>query len=64
MLSRVSSSVMIGKATTTFRNTVPRAVISARRHFVQPSGADRANVVDVPPSYKEDGHISPRPGRR
>jgi len=34
----------------------------ARRSFVQPSGADRASVVDVPSTYKDEGHFTPRAG--
>ncbi|KAF9052827.1 cysteine desulfurase NFS1 [Panaeolus papilionaceus] len=37
------------------------ASVNARRAFVQPSGADRASVVDVPSAYQEDNHFSPRP---
>lgn len=36
---------------------------SGRRAFVQPSGADRASIVDVPSTYQEDGHFTPRPGK-
>ncbi|KAL9715275.1 cysteine desulfurase [Leucoagaricus gongylophorus] len=32
----------------------------ARRSFVQPSGADRASVVDVPSTYKDEGNFTPR----
>ncbi|KAF9454618.1 cysteine desulfurase [Macrolepiota fuliginosa MF-IS2] len=32
----------------------------ARRPFVQPSGADRASVVDVPSTYKDGSHFTPR----
>jgi cysteine desulfurase len=35
---------------------------TTRRTFVQPSGADRANVVDIPSAYQEDGHFSPQSG--
>lgn len=34
----------------------------ARRSFVQPSGADRASVVDVPSTYKDESHFTPRAG--
>lgn len=37
------------------------SVVAAQRGLVQPSGADRARIVDVPPSYKE-GHFAPSPG--
>ncbi|KAG1789366.1 pyridoxal phosphate-dependent transferase [Suillus plorans] len=43
MLSRVTPNV-IGKAT--FRNSIGRAALCARRGFVQPSGADRARIVE------------------
>ncbi|KXN92188.1 Cysteine desulfurase, mitochondrial [Leucoagaricus sp. SymC.cos] len=32
----------------------------AQRTFVQPSGADRASVVDVPSTYKDESHFTPR----
>jgi hypothetical protein len=42
--------------------TVVRAGVSnARRNFVQPSGADRASVVDVPAAFQDD-LFTPRPG--
>ncbi|KAF5330815.1 hypothetical protein D9619_005492 [Psilocybe cf. subviscida] len=37
-----------------------RVTAQARRTFVQPSGADRARVVDVPAAYQEDNHFAPR----
>ncbi|KAF9013949.1 cysteine desulfurase NFS1 [Cyathus striatus] len=36
------------------------SVFQARRGLVQPSGADRASVVDVPSTYKDENHFSPR----
>lgn len=57
MLSRVSG---ITTANVVLRNSVRRAIVGVQRGLVQPSGADRASVVDVPPSYK-DGHLRPRP---
>ncbi|KAI0032820.1 cysteine desulfurase NFS1 [Vararia minispora EC-137] len=51
------------------RNVVRRAAIAQKiasssaavsRHYVSPSGAERASVVDVPPSYSEETHLSPR----
>ena len=60
MLSRVSSSVA---RSTAYRSVAARASISAaRRTYVQPSGADRASVVDVPSTYQEDAYFSPRSG--
>lgn len=51
------------------RNAARRAVTKcsaagcqARRTFVQPSGADRASVVDVPSTYKDESHFTPRTG--
>ncbi|KAF9566316.1 cysteine desulfurase [Agrocybe pediades] len=35
------------------------ASASRCRTFVQPSGADRASVVDVPSTYQDDNHFSP-----
>ncbi|KAF8636627.1 hypothetical protein AX17_003436 [Amanita inopinata Kibby_2008] len=52
MLSRLSRS--------TTRSTMARAATVARRCFVQPSGADRASVVDVPSSYQDETHFTPR----
>ncbi|KAH7923559.1 cysteine desulfurase NFS1 [Leucogyrophana mollusca] len=57
MLSRVSASATTKAA---LRNSARRTVVGARRSFVQPSGADRASIVDVPSSYQEDGHFTPR----
>lgn len=37
-------------------------MIGSRRGFVQPSGADRASVVDLPSTYQHDGHFAPRSG--
>ncbi|KAG6854715.1 hypothetical protein C0991_002428 [Blastosporella zonata] len=53
MLSRLSQNAV--------RRSSARAAVSAascRRGLVQPSGADRASVVDLPSTY--DGHITPR----
>ncbi|KAH9483958.1 Cysteine desulfurase, mitochondrial [Psilocybe cubensis] len=36
------------------------STISSCRTFVQPSGADRASVVDVPSTYQDDNHFAPR----
>ncbi|KAF8965204.1 cysteine desulfurase NFS1 [Flammula alnicola] len=55
MLSRISRNVA--------RRSVASSVasVSGRRAFVQPSGADRASVVDVPATYQDDNHFTPRP---
>ncbi|KAH6918440.1 cysteine desulfurase NFS1 [Coprinopsis sp. MPI-PUGE-AT-0042] len=54
MLARVSRALP--------RRAVSKASAwTACRTFVQPSGADRASVVDVPSNYQEDNHFAPRP---
>lgn len=51
------------------RNTARRSIVTTtsclknRRTFVQPSGADRANVVDLPSTYQDESHFTPRPGK-
>ncbi len=60
MLSRISSNA-VRRAAFTAQKLVP---LEARRAFVQPSGADRASVVDVPQAYQEDGVFTPRAGSR
>ncbi|EAU88735.2 cysteine desulfurase NFS1 [Coprinopsis cinerea okayama7 len=54
MLARVSRTLPR-------RVTAKPAVWKTCRSFVQPSGADRASVMDVPSSYQEDNHLTPRP---
>ena len=34
----------------------------ARRGIVQPSGAERASVVDLPATYKDETHFTPQSG--
>lgn len=59
MLSRVSSSVRRAA----FRpSSLRAATLTARRTYVQPSGADRASIVDVPSTYQEDAFFAPREG--
>lgn len=61
MLSRVSSAVARQSA---LRAAARRtAAIDTKRTFVQPSGADRASVVDVPATYQEDAYFTPRSGK-
>lgn len=57
MLSRISSNAVRRAAFTTQKLAPLQA-----RAFVQPSGADRASVVDVPQAYQEDGVFTPRAG--
>lgn len=56
MLSRLGT----GSAASALLKRSARLAIVARRTFVQPSGSERANVVDVPPSFKNVGHFTPR----
>lgn len=42
------------------RRIAARACVSSHRSFVQPSGADRASVVDVPSTYQDEAHFTPR----
>ncbi|KAI0707668.1 cysteine desulfurase NFS1 [Earliella scabrosa] len=61
MLSRVSTKSGKALCRSALRSAVSRvATKDARRAFVQPSGADRASVVDVPSSYQEDTAFAPR----
>jgi cysteine desulfurase len=59
MLSRLPHNVFrrvpVVKASTS-------SSIVAHRGFVQPSGADRASVVDIPSTYQDEGYFSPRSG--
>ncbi|KAH7911411.1 pyridoxal phosphate-dependent transferase [Hygrophoropsis aurantiaca] len=57
MLSRVSASATVKSA---LRRNVRKVAAGSCRTFVQPSGADRASIVDVPASYQEEGHFAPR----
>ncbi|KAM5531754.1 hypothetical protein V8D89_014603 [Ganoderma adspersum] len=61
MLSRLSTKSGKALCRSALRSSVARvAVKDARRSFVQPSGADRASVVDIPSAYQEDTAFSPR----
>jgi len=57
MFSRFSRNVFRRVA---FIKKSPSSSVVASRGFVQPSGADRASVVDVPSTYQDEGHFSPR----
>ncbi|KAM6500438.1 cysteine desulfurase NFS1 [Amanita muscaria] len=52
MLSRLSRSAP--------RRSIASVVNVAKRQFVQPSGADRASVVELPSEYQDETHLSPR----
>jgi len=58
MLSSLSRSA--ARRTASAKLSVSAPVIGSRRGFVQPSGADRASVVDLPSTYQHDGHFAPR----
>jgi cysteine desulfurase len=61
--SRVSRSLITHRAA--FRKPRPTPAVSlAKRTYVQPSGADRASVVDVPSAYQDESHFAPRAGIR
>ncbi|KAH9945840.1 cysteine desulfurase NFS1 [Epithele typhae] len=61
MLTRVSTKSGRALCRSAIRSSAARvSVKDAHRSFVQPSGADRASVVDVPSSYQEDTAFSPR----
>ena len=63
MFSRVSSQAGRAVSRNALRTSVSRsAVKSPRRTYVQPSGADRASVVEVPSSYEGEDHFTPRAG--
>jgi len=57
MLSRLSQNVFRRVRALKASASTPTA---AARGFVQPSGADRASVVDVPSTYQDESHFSPR----
>ncbi|CCM04710.1 uncharacterized protein FIBRA_06897 [Fibroporia radiculosa] len=60
MLSRVSSQASKSVSRSALRaSSAKLAIKNARRTLVQPSGADRASVVDVPSSYEGDEHFTP-----
>ncbi|KAF9500587.1 cysteine desulfurase [Pleurotus eryngii] len=56
MLSRTSRNFLRQSS-----KTVSTSVLNGRRGFVQPSGAERASVMDVPSTYQEESHFTPRP---
>jgi cysteine desulfurase len=59
MLSRLSRQAL--RKTPQASCSAAKPLVS-HRGFVQPSGAERANVVDIPSLYQEDGHFSPQSG--
>ncbi|KAJ6502083.1 cysteine desulfurase NFS1 [Mycena sanguinolenta] len=57
MLSRISRTAVCRAAAKTNAKAL---VVGARRGLVQPSGADRASVVDLPSTYQDESHFTPR----
>ncbi|TFK76356.1 cysteine desulfurase NFS1 [Pluteus cervinus] len=45
---------------TPLRSSVKAALAAPRRGLIQPSGAERASVIDVPSSYQDEAHFTPR----
>ncbi|KAI0053910.1 cysteine desulfurase NFS1 [Auriscalpium vulgare] len=58
MLSRASRS-LARRASRARPNLLP-PIVASQRSYVQPSGADRASVVDIPATYHDDNHFTPR----
>lgn len=63
MLSRISRTAV---CRTSAKTKAHAKVLGggARRGLVQPSGADRASVVDLPSTYQDESHFTPRSGMR
>ncbi|KAJ7024315.1 pyridoxal phosphate-dependent transferase [Mycena alexandri] len=59
MLSRISRTAV---CRTSAKTKAHAKVLGggARRGLVQPSGADRASVVDLPSTYQDESHFTPR----
>ncbi|KAJ6618859.1 pyridoxal phosphate-dependent transferase [Mycena sp. CBHHK59/15] len=57
MLSRISRRAV---CRTTEKKAGLAIVGGSRRRLVQPSGADRASVVDLPSTYHDESHFTPR----
>ncbi|ESK94152.1 trna splicing protein [Moniliophthora roreri MCA 2997] len=58
MLSRLSRTAAQRATSSKICNC--SAVVAGRRGIVQPSGAERASVVDLPSTYKDESHFTPR----
>ena len=59
-----STTTMLANTSRTAVRRSARAIVSrsARRTLVTPSSADRASVVDLPSTFQDDGHFTPRSG--
>lgn len=60
-MSRVSCSLITRRTALRKPHFAP-ALSNAKRTYVQPSGADRASVVDIPSAYQDESHFAPRAG--
>ncbi|KAJ4475695.1 cysteine desulfurase NFS1 [Lentinula aciculospora] len=58
MLSRISRTASRRASYSKFGNSTHACW--GRRGIVQPSGAERASVVDLPATYKDESHFTPR----
>ena len=61
--SRISRTLIARRAILRKPHLTP-VLSTARRAYVQPSGADRASVVDIPSAYQDESHFAPRAGTR
>jgi cysteine desulfurase len=60
LTSRVSRSLISRRAA--LRKSHLTYGLAAKRTYVQPSGADRASIVDIPSTYQDESHFAPRAG--
>ena len=61
LTSRVSRALITRRAAV-HKSHITSTLASSKRTYVQPSGADRASVVDVPSAYQDESHFAPRAG--
>jgi cysteine desulfurase len=61
LTSRVSRTLITRRAALR-KSHLTSVLTSAKRTYVQPSGADRASVVDIPSTYQDESHFAPRAG--
>ena len=61
-ISRASRSLIARRAALREPHHLSTLTLASRRTYVQPSGADRASVVDVPSAFQDESHFTPRTG--
>jgi hypothetical protein len=61
-MSRASRSLIARRTALRKPHHLPTLALASRRTYVQPSGADRASVVDVPSAFQDESHFAPRTG--